>query len=121
MTVLTMGRQTGEFLVSEANGRLSREVVTVAAGADLVPGTVLGQVTASGDYVALDTAATDGSEVAAAVLYDHAYAAEAPVEVAVIARLAEVRGSDLEWPDGITEGDKAAAVAELAANNIIVR
>lgn len=121
MTVLTMGRQTGEFLVSEANGRLSREVVTVAAGADLVPGTVLGQVTAGGAYAALNTAAVDGSEVAAAVLYDHAYAASAAVEGVIVARLAEVRGSDLEWPDGITEGDKAAAIAELAANNIIVR
>jgi hypothetical protein len=50
MTVLTQGNQTGEFLLSEADGQLSRENVTVTvAGAVALPsGTVLGKITATG-------------------------------------------------------------------------
>lgn len=42
--------------------------VTVAAGNRLTRGTVLGQVTATGACVAVDSAATDGSEAPYAVL-----------------------------------------------------
>lgn len=46
MTTLTEGTHSGEFLVSEANGTLSRESVTVAAGAGVVTaGMVLGKRT----------------------------------------------------------------------------
>jgi hypothetical protein len=43
MTTLTESTHAGEFLVSEANGTLSREVVTIAAGSGVIPaGMVLG-------------------------------------------------------------------------------
>ncbi len=46
MTVLNEGKHTGEFLLSEGNGSISRETVTIAAAASaLVPGTVLGKIT----------------------------------------------------------------------------
>ena len=44
MTVLTEGQHTGEFLVTEANGSLSRETVTVLSGQNLNAGHVLGKV-----------------------------------------------------------------------------
>lgn len=44
MTSYTEPTRPGECLVSEANGSLSREAVTIAAGADLAPGTVLGRI-----------------------------------------------------------------------------
>jgi hypothetical protein len=44
MTTLTETTHAGEFLVSEANGTLSREVVTIAAGAGVISaGMVLGK------------------------------------------------------------------------------
>jgi len=46
MATLTEGQHAGEFLVSEANGRRSRETITVASGQDLSAGTVLGKITA---------------------------------------------------------------------------
>lgn len=121
MTVLTEGMHTAEFLVSEGNGHISREVVTIAAGADLEPCTVLGKITASGKYVQVDPAAADGSEVAAAVLYAAAKAATADATEVAIVRHAEVNSLALVWPTGITDPEKAAAVAELAAASIIVR
>jgi hypothetical protein len=43
MTVLTEGRYAAEYLISEGNGTISREVGTLAAGQNLAAGTVLGK------------------------------------------------------------------------------
>ena len=69
MPELQEGRYAGEFVVSEGNGKISRETITVLAGETPSAGAVLGKVTASGKYKALDPAAVDGSEVAAGVLF----------------------------------------------------
>jgi hypothetical protein len=121
MTVLTEGRYTAEFLVSEANGARSRDVVIIASGEVLEPGTVLGMVTASGKYVQLDPAASDGSEAAAAILYEGVDATAADTSRAVLLRDAEVNGGEIVWPDGITEPDKTTAIGQLAALGILVR
>ena len=44
MSVLTEGQHAGEFIVSEANGHLSREALTVLSGQTLVAGDVMGRV-----------------------------------------------------------------------------
>jgi hypothetical protein len=111
---------TAEFLISEGNGRISRDAVTIDTGA-LVSGTVLGKITASGKYVILAPAAVDGSAVAAGILYEACDATAADQVRAAITRLAEVNGLRLTWPAGITSPEKAAAIVELAARNIIVR
>lgn len=67
---LTNTLRTGEFLLSEASGTRSRKEVTIAAAAGaMVAGTVLGKITASGKYTAYNNSASDGTEVAAGVLY----------------------------------------------------
>ena len=117
---ITEGIHAGEYIVSEANGNYSREVVTVT-GADLGAATVLGKVTASGKYAILAPAAADGTETAAAVLYDTAKAAVADAQQVAHVRACEVNGLVLVWPDGISAPQKAAAIADLAAAGIIVR
>lgn len=117
MTILTEGRHVGEFLVSEAEGTLSREEVTVTqAGAPIVSGTVLGKITASGKYVPYSNAASDGSEAAAAILYTDipGTASGDKKKCVVIVRNAEVFGSALT-------GNDANGTADLKALNIIVR
>jgi len=52
---------------------------TIVAGADLVKGTVLGRVTASGKLKAAVATSVDGSEVPVAVLMEDAAAASADV------------------------------------------
>lgn len=55
MTILTEGKRTAEFIVSEANGYRSREEVTVdATGGALSAGAVLGKVTTAGAASAAD-------------------------------------------------------------------
>ncbi len=115
MPTLTEGRHTAEFLLSEANGYQSREVVTLAAAAAaLSAGTVLGKITASGKYAAYSNAAGDGTQTAVGVLYANAPDSAADQEVVMIARNAEVKGTSLT-------GSDAPAVVELAAVGILVR
>ena len=121
MPVLNEGRYAGEFIVSEGNGRISRETVTVLSGQSREAGAVLGKVTASGKYRALDPAAVDGSEVAAGILYEAVDASAADAEGVAIVRLTEVNAAELLWPAGITGPEQTAALGELAALNIIAR
>lgn len=113
-----------EHIISEANGRLSREqIVLDAPAADVDAGTVLGKVTASGQYRPLDLTAATGEEAAAAILNAKEIALDpaADIRSGALVRDCEVNGHKLIWPDGITDNEKAAAEAELATAGIIVR
>lgn len=120
MTAKIEKRGAGIHVISEANGNLSREQITVDTGV-LEVGTVLGKITASGKYVQVDLGASDGSENAAGVLWDAVDATDADVEAAAHVREAEVLGSELVYPDGATQNDIDAINAALATLNIIVR
>ncbi|NIJ40349.1 hypothetical protein FHS78_000619 [Parvibaculum indicum] len=72
-------------------------------------------------YTQLDPSATDGSQHLAAVLYDGVDASTADVEGTIHDRDCEVNGLAVTWIDGITDNQKAAAIAEGAALGIIVR
>jgi len=112
---LSQGKFTGEFLLSEGNGSISREQVTISSTAGaLVAGTVMGKITATGEYVAYSNAAADGSEVAAGVLYANVADSTADQKAVIIARHAEVQASELTGLD-------APARVDLAAIGIICR
>jgi hypothetical protein len=122
MAATTESARNVEVLLSEANGTLSREQITVASGAGaLAAGTILGKVTASGKYIAYDDDNVDGSEVAAAVLLYATDATSADVAAVVIARQAEVKADKIVWATTNDTGDKAAGIVDLAAKNIIIR
>lgn len=128
MQVQELGPGTAGYLVSEANGTRSREVVTIAQGQNLLPGAVLGKVTATGKYVAVDPAngsgeggTPDGSQTAVAVLFAAVDTAAAEKPGVITARDAEVDAHALAWPAGTTEPQKTAALAQLAAVGIVAR
>lgn len=121
-TALQEGMHTGEYLKSEANGARSRGVGVIASGENLSACTVLGKITANGQYTQLDTGASDGSEVAASILWAAVDATDAAVDGAVMhVRDCEVNGDDLVWPDGFSQGEIDTAIGELADVGIIVR
>lgn len=112
----------GHFIVSEANGYRSRDGGIIASGAGKVEaGAVLGKVTASGKYVPLAPAATDGSQTAAAILYEGCDATSADVKRTLIVRECEVHADVLVYADGVTDVQKTAALAGLAAAQIVAR
>lgn len=120
MTTLTQGIQTGEFLLSEANGMRSRGqgVVTVSGAVALPSGTVLGLVTATGKYVKYNDALGAGlGNAAVGVLYEGCPGVNGDYKRAIIERDAEVVGSMLNGGVALD----ANGIADLKALGIIVR
>lgn len=124
---LTEGQYTGEFILSEMPGTLSRDTVTVtvAAATKLSPGRVLAVLSATGKYVPYDNVGTDGSEEAYGILYgecdNSAGSAPADFTAVVVNWGAEIRIADLSWASGASAGDKTAAYADLAARGVKAR
>lgn len=126
MTVFTEGRHPAEFIMSEANGKRSRDVVTVKSGAGVVKaGTILGKITTGGKYIpspAAEVVGSEGAEVGLAISLYEVDATSADQKVVVIARDAEVNSNNLEYDASVdTTNEKAAKRAELAAVGIIAR
>jgi len=116
MDISLAGNRTGEFLLSEAGGERSRELIRIPPGQGvLVAGTLLkadNTVAATGAdavkvlYGAVDTG-TDEDALA--------------VKGAAIARDAEVFGEKLIWAGGVTADQKLLAALGLAESGIITR
>lgn len=123
MATLTEGRVTAAYILSEASGLRSRDNAKIASGAGKVePGTILGKVTASGKFVPHAPAASNGSEVAVAILYAAVDATAADAACVVSARDCEVKKDELIYAAATdTQPEKDAVHASLAANGIIVR
>ncbi len=118
---LTESTRPGEFIIAEANGSISREAVTIVSGQNLVAGTVVGKITASGKYTAYDDDNADGSQTAAGILYAAVDASGGDKAGVIIARHAEVIDAQLVWAATNDAGDKTAGKADLAALDIILR
>lgn len=123
MTILEEDRfQTAHYIISEANGYRSREQGVIASGAGVLKaGAVLGRVTATGKYVPFNPAGVDGSENAAAILYEGCDATAADVRRTLTVRDTEVHADVLQWADGLTDANKTAALAALAEFGVVGR
>lgn len=95
------------------------------AGTDPVAGetfiVTVSAAAASNKYVQLAPDAADGSQIAAAILYDEVDASAADQPGVVVDCDAEVVADDLIWPDGITDDQKNAAIAQLRRSGIKLR
>ncbi len=125
MAPLTYDPNTGDghYIVSEANGYLSREEIVIVSGAGkLNAGRVLGKITASGKYTSYTPGASDGSQNAAAILYQGCDATSADVRRTITARQSEVNAAVLNWGAAVTtDSHKNTALAALAALGIVGR
>lgn len=121
MTTLTETKHPGEFIASEANDTISRDTVTLVSGQNCVAGTVLGKITTGGKYTILAPGASDGSQAAAAVLFDNVDATAGDTLAVVIARTAELNAGEVTWPAGITGPQKLTATGQLAALGVTLR
>lgn len=104
MTTFTEGRHAAGFIISEANGSLSRDNGTVKAG----------EVLSAGEIIAFDgdelVAWTSGG--AAGVMLYRVDASAQGTPAAFLARQAEVNAELLVYPDDVEEADALAALAE---------
>jgi len=72
-------------------------------------------------YKAHDPDALDGSQSAIAILLDAVDASATDQQAVIIDRIAEVNGAVLTWKDQISTPNKAAGIASLLTNHIVVR
>lgn len=102
-----------------------REIVTVnfATETNVVLGSVLGKVTATGKFGYRDPAGTDGTEIASAVAIENKLIPAATnTDIAVFVRGPLILGRDaLVWGIAHDATQKASAEAELEALDMIVR
>jgi hypothetical protein len=119
----TEGARNLGFVLSEAEAGRSRDIVTIVSGAGaLAPGTVLGEITASGKFTTSSTGASDGSESASAVLAYAVDATSADVEAVAIVRAAQVIADELTYDASVdTAAKKAAKADQLETVGVIVR
>ena len=118
---LVEGKHPLEFVVSEGEqGYISRDQIPIAKSQTLVPGQVIAH-DATGHWGAFIVGDTNFGTAAAVIAYPVATDAANFGQGVAITRHAEVRGTDLVWPAGITGAQIAAAAAQLAANMIIIR
>ena len=115
---------TTNYLVSEASGMYrSRDEATVtntSSTATLLPGTLLGRLTATGVFVRHTLGASDGSQTVAGILFEEV-APSSTKERTVTRRDCEVAGSHLIYATGSTEAQINTANAALLALGIVVR
>lgn len=130
MAAILEGRHTAEFMVSEANPHRARDEIVLAEDEVVEAGQVLGKIdddsTAAdpeleGQYRAWTAGASDGTETAVAIAWTSEDATGAAKRMTAVTRDAEVVGAHLVWPTGTSDGQKATAIAQLAAVGIIVR
>jgi hypothetical protein len=109
------------YLVSEASGMYrSRDEGTVVATAALASGTVLGRLTADGNYVAHAVGGAGGVGTVSGILFE-GIEANTTAKRTITVRDCEVNGAHLIYPTGATAPQIATINAALAALGIIVR
>jgi hypothetical protein len=121
MVAVPYGRGPGHFIAGEANFWRSRQHETLITGQNLVAGTVLGRITASGKLTQHAAGAADGSQNAMGILFEDTDATAEDKRVVILARDFEADGQALTWAAGISAPNKATAIAALLALGIVVR
>ena len=122
MAALTEGYHTGEFLLSEGNGTISRDnvTVTVPASTTLAAGAVLAY---SGGYYVPVTKSLVDADAVLGILYGELTNADdesANLAGVIIDKMAEVRGADLDWNSAV-QAVQEDAIDLLTAQAVIVR
>ena len=136
LKIIKAGTNVGDFQVTDPTGVVVG-IGTVAAAftggglsftlADGATDFVVGDsftinvAAGSGRYALHDTLGADGREIASVILFDAVDASLANKPGVAIARNAQINGDEITWKTGISAGDKAAGIAALAVNGIIVR
>jgi hypothetical protein len=116
------GMGDGGFMFGQNDQNISNEQIVLAATTIAIPsGAVLGKITASGLYVPVDPAATDGSQNGVAILFYGKPISTVTQKAAAVVRRQGVNGNALVYLKTVTAQQKATIEAALAVNGIIVR
>jgi hypothetical protein len=118
MATKTEPATLGDALKWEQDSDYSRKTVTIASGENLALCQVVGKITATGKYAALDPSAVDGTQAAAGFVIAAVDASTADKLGVIIERDALVAMNNLYWTVDIDATEKAAAIVQLEALGI---
>jgi len=99
----------------------SRDNILVISGQNLLIGTVVSKITASGKVTILAPAAVDGSQTPVGIMFSNTDATAGDTKGVMVARDAIYADVKAIWPGGISGPQKTAAIAALASLGIIPR
>ena|SRR5690606_27250997 len=119
MPTYTPPKKLGDLLLLEVAPGWTKDKVTLLGGSAYAFGQVLAKV--AGKHQILDPAGAGDAALAVAVLGEAVDASAGDKPGLVIARGAVVELTELAWPAGITEPQKAAALEQLTALGIVPR
>lgn len=115
------GPRAGHYIADEVSVELSRRVGVIASGSGVVKaGTVLAIDSTSGEFVPLNPGGSNDTDKAVGILYETVDATSGDETCVVSVALTAVNDAELTWPTGISDEDKATAIAELRALDIAV-
>lgn len=117
-TPIVEGNHAGAHIVDEPSKKISRKKIVILAGVTLKAGSVLGQITASKKYVEVNPSASNGSQVAAAVLFDNVIDNGADQEAIAHVRHCAMNKLEVVWKAGMTAGEINTATGQLDALDI---
>lgn len=121
-TIQLDGRGDGHFISGDCDPNISNEHITLKANAGNLPaGQVLGKLTVGGQYAAHDPDAEDGTEDAVAILWGARENRATAQRASATFRHAVANGNALTMKTGISNNDRDAAIAALAAQHLMVR
>lgn len=112
-----MGPRPLAFILNEGDGHISRDVVKIPEGTGkLLPGTVLGELTAEkGSFIPsphAEVTGKEGAETAKAILCYAVDATDADAEAVVLNLHAEVKAEMLVFDTSVNDAAKQAAKLE---------
>lgn len=115
MTSFKEGPHAGAAILSEANGQLSRDNVTIPVGQKFAAGTLI--------VISTGVPYASGAGPLAYSIYavDTTVAGAVAIKTACIVREAELNRHAIAWPTGFTDAQKDTAATTLATQMIIVR
>lgn len=119
MSTHTPRKKLGDLLLVEVAPGWTKGKGTLLGGTQYALGQVLAKV--SGKYQVLDPAGTAAAKKAVAVLAEDVDATAADKSGLTIERGAVLEVTELVWPAGITDAQKATALDELTALGIVPR
>jgi hypothetical protein len=104
------GPHWSEIIMSEANGTLSRDTITVKTGSGvLVAGMVMGMETATGKWKPSPDTGSDGTQIAGAILLYPVDATASDVVTTALTNLAEVNAAKLSYDASVSDNAKKTA------------
>ena len=103
-----------------STAHMCRTTGKLKAGANYPTAMVLGKVTATGELVSWDPAATDGSQTVEGVLYGGVDATTAAQKCVYSRSLTMMLASKLQFKAGLNDANKAAAIKALEAKQIFM-